>query len=152
MALDPWAVPDGLRAGSVGLGPGASGDGPVLSDDVVVAAEPVELTLDDHDRGGGWLCGQPLLLGLEPLDFPAGLRVVGPGVVEADAEQVQFELEGDPATRRGLPVNTAPLSVSTRAGMLWLRNARRKLVTTSSLLVVIRASETGFSRDGRRLG
>ena len=42
----------------------------------------------------GVLAGQVLLEGLvEPLDLAAGLRVVGPGVLGADAQGEQFEFE-----------------------------------------------------------
>jgi hypothetical protein len=65
---------------------------------VVVVDEPVELALQRPDRGGGWLRGQPLLLGLvKAFDFAAGLRVVGPGVAELHPEEAEFDLQGDPA-------------------------------------------------------
>jgi hypothetical protein len=68
------------------------------ADGVVVAAKSVQLALQLFDGGRGWLGGQPLLLGLvEPLHLAAGLRMPGPGVVEPDAEQVELELQGDPA-------------------------------------------------------
>ena len=65
---------------------------------VVGVAEPVELALRVGQGGWRGLLGQPLLLGLvEALDLSAGLRVVGPGVVEPDAEQVELDFQGDPA-------------------------------------------------------
>jgi hypothetical protein len=72
------------------------------TDGVVVAAEPVQLPLEFLHGGGGWLRGEPLLLGLvEALDLAAGLRVVGPGVVEEDPSLAELDLEGDPAAASG---------------------------------------------------
>ena len=53
---------------------------------------------------------------VEALDFAAGLRVIGAGVVEPDAAGVAGDLERDPAAAAGAPVNTAPLSDSRVAG------------------------------------
>ena len=67
-------------------------------DGVVVAAEVVELGLELGDGGRAGLVVEPFLQGLvEAFDFPAGLRVVGPGVGEPDPAGVAGELEGDPA-------------------------------------------------------
>ena len=67
-------------------------------DGVVVASELVQLALQRPDRGGGRLRCQPFLLGLvEPFYFAAGLRVVGPGVVEFHSEDSEFDFEGDSA-------------------------------------------------------
>jgi hypothetical protein len=74
----------------------------VGSHGVVVAAEPVQLSLQVVQSVGWWRGGQPLLLGLvEAFDLAAGLRVVGPAVVELHPEQVEFDLEADPATAAG---------------------------------------------------
>jgi hypothetical protein len=60
------------------------------------------VALQAGDRGGRWLGCEPLLLGLlESLDLAAGLRMVGPGVVEADPESAEFDLEGDAAAAAG---------------------------------------------------
>ena len=48
---------------------------------------------------------------------------------------------------RGAPVNTAPLSVSTEAGNPWAAAALWKVSTTSSPLVIARASEATSSRE-----
>jgi hypothetical protein len=67
-------------------------------DGVVVAGELVELALQRPDRGGGRLRCQPFLLGLvEPFHFAAGLRMVGPGVVELHSKDTEFDLQSDPA-------------------------------------------------------
>ena len=72
------------------------------SDLVVVAAEGVELRLQLAGGGRWWLLLQPFLEGLvESFDLAAGLRVVGPGVVEADAARVQGDLEGDAPVAAG---------------------------------------------------
>jgi hypothetical protein len=60
------------------------------------------VALQAGDRDGRWLGCEPLLLGLlEALDLAAGLRVVGPGVVEADPESAEFDLENDCAAAAG---------------------------------------------------
>ena len=68
---------------------------------------------------GRWLGGQPLLLGLvEPLHFAAGLRMVGPGVIEPHAPgRPSSTSKATRPSPRCLPVKTAPLSVSTLAGI-----------------------------------
>jgi len=71
--------------------------------------EPAELTVQAGDGLRGWLGVSHFFSvfdphptrQLEPLDFPAGLRVVGAGVVEPDAEATELDLEGDPATTPG---------------------------------------------------
>jgi hypothetical protein len=76
--------------------------GPVRADGVVVVGEPVQLRLQAGDGVGGFLFGQPLLLGLvEAFDLAAGLRVVGAGVGVADPEQAEVDLDGDPAGAAG---------------------------------------------------
>jgi hypothetical protein len=56
------------------------------------------LALQRPQGGRGGLGGQPLLLGLvKAFDFAAGLRVVGPGMIEPHAEQAEFDFQGDPA-------------------------------------------------------
>jgi hypothetical protein len=73
-------------------------DGSVGSGFVVVGAESEQLAGERGGRGCWGLGGEPFLLGLvEPFDLPAGLRMVGAGVVEADAEAAEFDLERDPA-------------------------------------------------------
>ena len=50
------------------------------------------------DGLGWWLGGEPLLLGLlEAFDLALGLRMMGAGVVEPDAEAAELDFEGDPA-------------------------------------------------------
>ena len=62
---------------------------------VVVGDEAVELGLELADRSRGGLLGQVLLQCLvEALDLPAGLGMVGPGVLECDAEREQLRLHG----------------------------------------------------------
>jgi hypothetical protein len=52
------------------------------------------LCLEAGDRAGATLLGEPSLEGLvEPFDFPAGLGVVGAGVLVVDAEGEQLELD-----------------------------------------------------------
>jgi hypothetical protein len=64
---------------------------------VVVAGEPVELAFQPGQRRGPRLGGQPFLLGLvEPFHLAAGLRMVGPGVVELDSKDAEFDFQGDP--------------------------------------------------------
>jgi len=53
---------------------------------------------------------------VKAFDLAAGLRVVGPGVVKADAAGGEGDLEGDAAVTAGAPVNTAALSDSSDAG------------------------------------
>ena len=73
------------------------------SDGVVVALEPVELALQGREVCCGWLRAEPLLLGLvESFDLALGLGVVGPGVVQSDAEQVELDLEGDASAAAGV--------------------------------------------------
>ena len=63
-------------------------EGAVRSMLVVVAAEAVELELQECSGDGGWLFGQEPLEGLvEALDLAAGLGVVGRGVL---AESVVY--------------------------------------------------------------
>ena len=63
---------------------------------VVVGNEALEQCLQFGDRGRLiGLGGEPALeCLLEPLDFPAGGRVVGPGVLLRDAEAAKLRLEG----------------------------------------------------------
>ena len=69
---------------------------------VVVAVESLDLGLEPVQCLRGPVAGEPLLLGLvESLDLAAGLRVVGPGVVEDDAEPAQEAFEGDLAVTTG---------------------------------------------------
>jgi hypothetical protein len=68
-------------------------------------------------------------------------------VVEFDAQHSEFHLQDDSATAALLAVNTAPLSVSTPAGIPQRRNAVRKLVSTCCPVVVSRASEQTSSRE-----
>jgi len=87
VGVDEWPVGDGFGAGSEGFGGGVSLQCPVRALGVVVAGEAVQLGLEGFDRGGGFLFGEPFLLGLvEPFDLAAGLGVVGAGVVKADPE------------------------------------------------------------------
>ena len=80
---DDRAGRDGFGPGGVGLGGGAAAQRPVRPDGVVVGGEPVQLVLQPGQGGGAGLRGQPFLLGLvEPFHLAAGLRMVGPGVVE----------------------------------------------------------------------
>jgi hypothetical protein len=75
----------------------------VRSAGVVLDGETVEERLEFGDCGGlaGLSC-QPLFEGLvEAFDFPAGLWVVGAGVVEPDAVGVAGEFEGDAAAAAG---------------------------------------------------
>jgi hypothetical protein len=89
---------DRFGSGGIGLGRGAPVQCAVGSDGVVVAGEPVELALQSAQGGRRRLGGQPFLLGLvEPFDFAAGLRMVGPGVVEFDPEDTQLNFQGDAA-------------------------------------------------------
>ena len=67
------------------LGEGAPGEGAVRADGVVVVPELVEQRLELAHGGRSGLAVEPFLQGLvEAFDFPAGLWVVGPGVVEPD--------------------------------------------------------------------
>jgi hypothetical protein len=114
----------------------------------VVAGEGVELGLQGGDVAGGGLAGEPFLQRLvEPLDLAAGLRVVGPGMPEADVQCGQLDLQGDHAAAAGLPVNTAPLSDSIEAGSPQAAAAARNTVTTSAALNVGRAADAVSSRE-----
>jgi hypothetical protein len=63
-----------------------------VSDLVVAAGEAVELSLELFLGGGGVLPGQVFLEGLlEAFDLAAGLGVVRPGVLGADAQAEQFK-------------------------------------------------------------
>ena len=87
----------GFRPGRVGGGRCCLvGQGAVRPGVVVGAGERVEEGLQLGDRGGLIaLRGEPLFQGLlEAFDFPAGGRVVGPGVLLDDTEGAQFVLEG----------------------------------------------------------
>src|SRR5690242_13459919 len=96
---DALAGGDGPGPGVPGRGGGAPADGPVWSLGVVAGGEGVKLGLQCCDGGGRVLAGQPFLQGLvQPLDFPAGLGMVGPGVAQADAQRGELAFEGDPAT------------------------------------------------------
>ena len=67
---------------------------------------------------------------MEAFDLPAGLRVIGPGVTEADTQVDELELESDPATPpRHARGNTAPLSDNTLAGTSKVSAALRKLAS-----------------------
>ena len=89
-----WGVVPGLLWGLVPGAVTAAGVVPVL----VAIARCLEL-----GDGRWWLLLQPFLEGLvESFDLAAGLRVVGPGVPEADATLVQGDLEGDAARGRGI--------------------------------------------------
>ncbi len=94
-----------------------------------------------------WLGGEPFLEGLvEAFDFAAGLGVVGPGVVEADAAvRRSGDLEGDAAVAAVWPVKMAPLSVSTRPGMPQCGEGRRKVSTTSGPVL----TRSGVAGDGQ---
>jgi hypothetical protein len=86
VGADDRAGGDGFRSGGVGLGRRSAAEGAVRPDGVVVALEAVQLALQLGDGGGGGLGGEPLLQGLvEPFNFAAGLRVVGPGMTDPDA-------------------------------------------------------------------
>src|SRR4051812_21109067 len=92
----------GLGSGGVGLPGGSAREGTVRADVVVVAAELGELALQAGGGLGGWLGGEPFLLGLvESLDLSAGLGMVRSGVVEPDPEPTELDLEGDPASAAG---------------------------------------------------
>ena len=98
VGVDVGAGGGGLGSGGVGRRWCAATDRSVGSNVVVVAAEPVELAVQAGDGACGWLGGEPLLLGLlEAFDLAAGLGVVGAGVVEADTEAAELDLEGDAA-------------------------------------------------------
>src|SRR5687767_10595505 len=72
--------------------------GPVGTAGVVVLPEPVELRLELSKVPRPMLLSEPPLLGLvEPLDFAAGLGVVGRGVAKRDAERIELDLDGAPA-------------------------------------------------------
>jgi hypothetical protein len=99
------------------------------------------LVVEAGDGPGGWLGGEPLLLGLlEPLHLPAGLRVVGPGVVEPDAQSPELDLEGDPAAAAGNAGEDCPLSVSTLAGIPQRTEASWKAWRTSGPVTVRRGT------------
>jgi len=71
-------------------------EGAVRSAVVVVVAEGVELELQLVQGGGGSLLAKEALEGLvEALDFAAGLRVIGTGVLEVDAQTLKLQLEED---------------------------------------------------------
>ncbi len=80
--------------GRGGAGPGGPGcgrslpvDAPVRAFGVVVGGEVVQLGLQLGDGRRWWQAGESLLEGLvQPFDFAAGGRVVGPGVAQRDAE------------------------------------------------------------------
>ena len=97
--LDPGG--DSFRFRGIGLVGRASSQHPVGRLGVVAAGGLVKLALQRPDRRSGRLDCQPFLLGLvEPFHFAAGLRVVGPGMVEfhpEDPQGTEFDLQGDPA-------------------------------------------------------
>jgi hypothetical protein len=96
--VDDRAGGGGLGAGGVGLHGCVAVQRAVRADRVVVVPEPGQLAGQAAGGVCGWLRGEPLLLGLlEPFDLAAGLGVVGPGVVEPDAEAAELDLEGDAA-------------------------------------------------------
>jgi hypothetical protein len=96
--VDRGARGHGFWAGGVGLDGCAPPEGAVGSDGVVVATELVEQGLELAEGGRAGLPVEPFLHGLVgTLDFPAGLRVVGPGVAEPDFAGVAGQLEGRPA-------------------------------------------------------
>lgn len=111
---------------------------------VVDVDERVELGLQVGEGVGGVAGGQPAFEGLvEPFDFAAGLRVVGAGVDQADAEGGQvagrWRSSATWPRPRKLAVKIAPLSVSTVAGSPQWVNASSKLSTTSAALNTRRA-------------
>jgi hypothetical protein len=68
----PWS-------GAERFGRSAPSERPVRSHAVVVGAEAIELRLQLGERSSRPLLGEPALERLvEPLDLPAGLRVIGP--------------------------------------------------------------------------
>jgi hypothetical protein len=89
---------DGFGSGRERLGGGAPAQRPVRPDRVVVAGEPIQLTLQRDHRGSPRLGGEPLLLGLvEPFHLAAGLRMIRPGMADPDSAQPALDLQGDPA-------------------------------------------------------
>jgi hypothetical protein len=145
---DGLAEGDGFGSGGVGGCWGSPAEGPVRAGGVVVAAEAVELVLEFGEGVGPVLAVEPVLECLmETFDFPAGLGVIRPGVAEGDAEGDEFDLEGDTAAAAGIPVNTAPLSERSWAGVPWRAVAWRKQSTTSAALNVGRASEPTARRE-----
>jgi hypothetical protein len=102
----------------VGLLRGAPAECAVRPGGVVVVAEGVELGLQLPQGPGSGLAGEPFLEGLvEPFDLAAGLRVVGPGVPEADAASVQGDLEDHPAATAGATGEDRPV-VAEHAGRI----------------------------------
>ena len=92
--VDAGAGGVGLFAGGEGGGRSAAADGPVRAGLVVVGGEAVELGLELFFGVGGVLLGEVFLQGLvEAFDLAAGLRVVGPGVLGADAQAEQLDLQ-----------------------------------------------------------
>ena len=85
----------GLGPGGEDLGGGASFQRAVRAGGVVVLDEAVDLGLEGAQRPRSGLTAQVLLHRLvEPLDLPAGLGVIGPGVLEVDAQRGELGLEG----------------------------------------------------------
>ena len=74
-ALSRWR---GLDGSGVGLGWGGAAERTMRPDVVVDVGEGVQLGLQFGDGGGGWLRGQPALLGLvEAFDLALGLGMAG---------------------------------------------------------------------------
>ena len=96
--LDALAGWDGAGPGGPGAAGGAAADAAVRPLVVVVLGEGVELGLQVGEGAGAGLAGEPLLQRLvKPLHLSAGLRVVGPGVTQRNAERDGLAFQGDPA-------------------------------------------------------
>jgi len=97
---DADALPGRYRAGP-GV-PGGLGrltaDAAVRPLSAVVGGEGVQLGLQGGRGGSGVLAGEPFLQRLvQPLDLPAGLRVVGPAVAQGDAQGGELTFQSNPA-------------------------------------------------------
>jgi hypothetical protein len=123
----------------------------VGSDGVVVATELVEQGLELAEGGRAGLPVEPFLHGLVgTLDFPAGLRVVGPGVAEPDFAGVAGQLEGSPAAAAWGAGEHRPVSDSRPAGSPCSLVAVVNTVLTSPAVNTRRAVLANIAGSGRR--